>query len=62
MLNSCFLLRLAGLARSFYVTTPAKEFPIETHTNLLFVHWMPAKIFDWVATKCWEKSLQPEPI
>jgi SAM-dependent methyltransferase len=30
----------------FYFTTPAKEFPLEIHTNYPLVHWLPKKAFD----------------
>src|ERR1700743_1972302 len=31
--------------RGFFVQTPNKWFPVDTHTLLPFVHWLPQKIF-----------------
>jgi hypothetical protein len=31
---------------SFYFTTPAREAPIEMHTNYPLIHWLPKKEFD----------------
>jgi hypothetical protein len=40
----------------FYFATPAKEFPLETHTNYPFIHWFSDKMFDKIITflgKAW---------
>ena len=29
------------MARSFFLTTPNRNFPVELHTFLPFVHWLP---------------------
>ena len=34
----------------FYFTTPAKEFPLETHTNFPLIHWFSDKMFDKIIT------------
>jgi len=34
----------------FYFTTPAKEFPLETHTNYPLIHWFSDKMFDKIIT------------
>lgn len=34
------------VGEQFYFTTPAKEFPVEMHTNYPLIHWMPKKTFD----------------
>lgn len=39
------LLRVARRGAVF--TTPAREFPIETHTTVPFLHWWPAAFFAW---------------
>jgi hypothetical protein len=43
-----FVRELMRVARRGVVfTTPAREFPIETHTTLPFLHWWPAAFFAW---------------
>jgi len=37
-----FVHELARVARRVFVTTPNRFFPIEVHTQLPFVHWLPA--------------------
>jgi len=37
-----FVHELCRVARRVYVTTPNRWFPIEVHTLLPFVHWLPA--------------------
>jgi hypothetical protein len=34
------------VARSSFITTPNRWFPIETHTRTPLVHWLPKKRFD----------------
>ncbi|HSK42690.1 MAG TPA: methyltransferase domain-containing protein [Candidatus Binatia bacterium] len=31
--------------RSFFVQTPNKWFPLDTHTLMLFAHWLPQRVF-----------------
>jgi hypothetical protein len=37
-----FVHELCRVAKRVYVTTPNRWFPIEVHTLLPFVHWLPA--------------------
>ena len=30
-----------------FFTTPNKYFPIDSHTNSFFIHWLPGKVFFW---------------
>ena len=41
-----FIRELIRCGEAFFFSTPAREFPIEIHTNTLFLHWLPKKIFD----------------
>ena len=41
-----FVSEMARVARSLYLTTPAREFPVELHTNLPLIHWLPTAHFD----------------
>lgn len=43
-----FIKELQRVGNQFFFTTPAKEFPIEIHTNLPFIHWLSEKKFDKV--------------
>lgn len=45
-----FVRELNRVSQQFYITTPAREFPIEQHTNFPLIHWLPKPIFDKVAT------------
>lgn len=37
--------------KRIFFTTPSKSFPIEIHTRLPFVHWLPKKMSDWFYIK-----------
>jgi len=41
-----FLREIKRVSKSFYVTTPNRHFPIEVHTRLPFLHWLPKRAFD----------------
>src|SRR5581483_7659144 len=41
-----FVHELARVARRVFVTTPNRFFPLEVHTLLPFVHWLPAPLRD----------------
>ncbi len=42
--RAAFAAELRRVARSWYVQTPARSFPIEPHALLPFVHWLPAPL------------------
>jgi SAM-dependent methyltransferase len=41
-----FLSEIARVGKKAFITTPNRYFPIEVHTRLPFVHWLPKKVFD----------------
>ncbi|MFA7087917.1 MAG: methyltransferase domain-containing protein [Patescibacteria group bacterium] len=41
-----FLKEVNRVGKSFFITTPNKNFPIEVHTRTLFLHFLPKRIFD----------------
>jgi len=43
-----FINEMARVGRQFFFTTPAREFPIEIHTNIPFVHLFPKQICDYM--------------
>lgn len=44
-----FILECARVAkRGFFLTTPNRWFPIEFHTTLPLLHWLPPRMFRWV--------------
>lgn len=43
-----FLAEIVRVSRFAFVTTPNRFFPIEVHTRLPFVHWLPKPLFDRV--------------
>jgi hypothetical protein len=43
-----FVHELCRVARSVFVTTPNRWFPIEVHTLLPFVHWLPRRLYQRV--------------
>jgi len=45
-----FINEMIRVGQRIYFTTPAKEFPIEIHTNLPIVHWFPKHMFNWIVT------------
>jgi len=40
-----FLKEIYRTARSGFITTPNKGFPLEVHTRLPFIHWLPKPLF-----------------
>jgi SAM-dependent methyltransferase len=40
-----FLAEICRVGKSFFITTPNRWFPIEHHTGLPFVHYLPSKLF-----------------
>jgi len=46
-----FINEMKRVGYQFFFTTPAKEFPIEMHTNYPFIHWLSDKKFDSIVTR-----------
>jgi ubiquinone/menaquinone biosynthesis C-methylase UbiE len=46
-----FLKEIKRCANKAFITTPNKFFPVETHTKLFFIHWLPKKLFDQIARR-----------
>lgn len=45
-----FLNEMLRVAKNVFFTTPNKFFPVESHTNALFLHWLPGNAFyHWCA-------------
>ncbi len=40
-----FLSELNRIGKSFFITTPYRFFFYELHTGLLFIHWLPPRVF-----------------
>ncbi|MBA3375787.1 MAG: methyltransferase domain-containing protein [Actinobacteria bacterium] len=53
-----FVSELVRVGRSGFITTPNRWFPIETHTKLPFVHWLPLPIFLRIARLVDEADLR----
>jgi SAM-dependent methyltransferase len=41
-----FLSEIRRTCKKLFITTPNRYFPIEIHTRLPFLHWLPKRIFD----------------
>ncbi len=46
-----FINEMARCGKRFFFTTPAKEFPIEIHTNYPFIHWLSDSHFNYIISK-----------
>lgn len=46
-----FVAELVRVARSFFVTTPNRQYPIEFHTFLPVIHWLPKPVHQAVLRK-----------
>lgn len=42
-----FMGELIRVGRSGFVSTPERWFPVDSHTNLPFIHWLPRPAFLW---------------
>lgn len=42
-----FLAELTRVGRAGFVSTPNRWFPVDSHTNLPFTHWLPRPAFLW---------------
>jgi 2-polyprenyl-3-methyl-5-hydroxy-6-metoxy-1,4-benzoquinol methylase len=40
-----FLTEISRVGRSFYITTPSRVFPLETHTFVPFAHYLPRRFY-----------------
>jgi len=40
-----FLNEMMRVGKNVFFTTPNRWFPIESHTNAFFLHWLPSEIF-----------------
>ena len=43
-----FIAECLRVAKRVFITTPARTFPIEVHTLIPFVHWLPARGRNWI--------------
>jgi SAM-dependent methyltransferase len=43
-----FVTQALRVGRQVFITTPNRRFPVEVHTRLPFVHWLPRKVSDGV--------------
>jgi len=46
-----FVEELCRVGKRFFITTPNRWFPVEHHTGLPIVHWLPAKLYRGVLRK-----------
>jgi hypothetical protein len=44
-----FVNEMLRVARNVFFTTPNKYFPVESHTNVFFLHWKDSLFYDWCA-------------
>lgn len=42
-----FVSEIARVGSRFFITTPSRRFPVETHTNTLLFHYLPKNYFDF---------------
>jgi SAM-dependent methyltransferase len=43
--QAAFVQEVCRVAKSFFITTPSRWFPVEHHTGLPFVHYLPTPLF-----------------
>lgn len=60
--QSKFIHEYCRIGKKFFFTTPNKWFPIEPHSALPFVHWLPASIFRKILKMLGKKALADESI
>lgn len=46
-----FLDEMLRTGEKVFFTTPCKYFPVESHTNAIFLHWFPAYFYRWCKRK-----------
>jgi hypothetical protein len=57
-----FLDEMLRVAKNVFFTTPNKYFPIESHTNIVFLHWSNYVFYKYIAKKygiCWPTKERP---
>jgi len=50
-LQRCFIRELLRVSRKFFIITPNRQFPIEFHTFLPVIHWLPQPLHQAVLKK-----------
>ncbi len=46
-----FLNECLRVAKKVFITTPYRYFPLEMHTFIPFLHWLPWRWFQWIVRK-----------
>ena len=46
--QAAFIREIMRISKSFFITTPNRWFPVEFHTSIPFLHYLPKTIFRWV--------------
>ena len=46
-----FVREALRVSRAFFITTPNRWFPVEPHTGLPLLHYMPAPVFRWLIAR-----------
>ncbi len=60
--QKAFIHEYCRVGKKFFFTTPNRWFPVEPHSALPFVHWLPAKIFRKILVLLGKSSLADEKI
>jgi hypothetical protein len=46
-----FIRELIRVSKQFFITTPNRWFPVETHTAIPLIHWLSKPLFRWIFTR-----------
>ena len=46
--QQCFVNELLRVSRKFFIITPNRQFPVEFHTFLPLIHWLPQPMHQWI--------------
>ena len=49
--QSCFIRELLRVSRKFFIITPNRQFPVEFHTFLPVIHWLPQPLHQTILKK-----------